>query len=429
MKILISAVGDTDPIRGNHDGPLLHISRVYRPEKILLIYSEAMLHKAERIKTAIFSIDENYAPEIIVESQVIKDDEVFRFDKMFEVLQEIILRNTNDTDEFILNLSSATPQIISALFTINKINDFGIKAVQVSTPRKSSNKNNPDDSKDLSVLIAHNIDQAEEFEQRTIEENAEKFSHSLIKRNLKELILSYDYQGAYNLLVNRENSPIISKSKRKKLLNHIEGIVLAIKYQKQLPDIAETPFNHDKARKAFNYFLLIDLNNKRELVTDVLIKSKSLAEFILQDYIETKDKNLILSDNGRPKLNLEHPYAQTINDFISESFKKRLGKKDDDSITYDIHSILNILSFIDIIDCLETDNHITPLLKPIIALNDARNKVAHGLSEMDICLVNNKKLKHLVASLRELLITVYKIDEMEFDYFSQKNDTLLELLN
>lgn len=437
MKILISAVGDTDPIRGNHDGPLVHISRVYRPEKIILIYSETMYRKKEQIEIAIRSISESYAPEIIAERNVIKDEEVFRFDRMFEVLQEIVLRNTNITDEFLLNLSSGTPQIISALFTINKINDFDIKAVQVSTPIKSSNKNNLDDGKDLSVLIAENKDQTEWFERRTIEEDAEKFSHSLIKRNIKGLIRSYDYQGAYNLLSNCENSSIMSKSKRGKLLHQIEGIISAIKYQKILPDIAEKLSNDDRVKKALNYFLLIDLNNKRGLVTDVLIKSKSLAEFILQDYIEERYTDLISNEDRKPKLNPEHPEAEKVSDYINESFKKRLGKKGDNSIAYDIRSILNILSFRDIIDCLEPNNQITPLVKPIIALNDARNKVAHGLSEIDVRLVNNQKLNQLLASLKELLIIISADDEekfkyfnqKEFEYFDTKNKKLLELLN
>lgn len=437
MKILISAVGDTDPIRGNHDGPLVHISRVYRPEKIILIYSETMYRKKEQIEIAIRSISESYAPEIIAERNVIKDEEVFRFDRMFEVLQEIVLRNTNITDEFLLNLSSGTPQIISALFTINKINDFDIKAVQVSTPIKSSNKNNLDDGKDLSVLIAENKDQTEWFERRTIEEDAEKFSHSLIKRNIKGLIRSYDYQGAYDLLSNCENSSIMSKSKRGKLLHQIEGIISAIKYQKILPDIAEKLSNDDRVKKALNYFLLVDLNNKRGLVTDVLIKSKSLAEFILQDYIEERYTDLISNEDRKPKLNPEHPKAEKVSNYINESFKKRLGKKGDNSIAYDIRSILNILSFRDIIDCLEPNNQITPLVKPIIVLNDARNKVAHGLSEIDVRLVNNQKLNQLLASLKELLIMISTDDEekfkyfnqKEFEYFDTKNKKLLELLN
>ena len=39
-NILIAAVGRTDPIRGEHDGPILHIVRHYRPEAVILILSE-----------------------------------------------------------------------------------------------------------------------------------------------------------------------------------------------------------------------------------------------------------------------------------------------------------------------------------------------------------------------------------------------------
>ncbi|EWM56290.1 hypothetical protein Y021_04700 [Streptococcus thermophilus 1F8CT] len=47
MRVLISAVGDTDPFRNFHDGALIHIARKYRPEKVILIFSE---HTAKKNK-------------------------------------------------------------------------------------------------------------------------------------------------------------------------------------------------------------------------------------------------------------------------------------------------------------------------------------------------------------------------------------------
>ena len=38
--ILIAVPGRTDPIRGEHDGPILHIIRHYHPEKVILILTE-----------------------------------------------------------------------------------------------------------------------------------------------------------------------------------------------------------------------------------------------------------------------------------------------------------------------------------------------------------------------------------------------------
>lgn len=53
MQTLISCVGDTDPIRNFHDGPLLHIARVLKPEKIILIHSERSKKKHEYISLAL----------------------------------------------------------------------------------------------------------------------------------------------------------------------------------------------------------------------------------------------------------------------------------------------------------------------------------------------------------------------------------------
>ena len=42
MRVLISAVGDTDPFRNFHDGALIHIARKYRPEKVILIFQNIL---------------------------------------------------------------------------------------------------------------------------------------------------------------------------------------------------------------------------------------------------------------------------------------------------------------------------------------------------------------------------------------------------
>ena len=40
--VLFSAIGATDPVRDNFDGPMLHIARHYRPKKVYLYFSEEM---------------------------------------------------------------------------------------------------------------------------------------------------------------------------------------------------------------------------------------------------------------------------------------------------------------------------------------------------------------------------------------------------
>ena len=138
MSILISATGDSDPIRNFHDGALLHIARKYRPEKIVVIYSERTIEKRENIELAIRSIPE-YEPIIICHEEVLANSEVFQFDAMLDKISSIIQHYLSD-DELILNLSSATPQIKSAFFIANRLNDLNVKAVQVLTPSHDSNE-------------------------------------------------------------------------------------------------------------------------------------------------------------------------------------------------------------------------------------------------------------------------------------------------
>ena len=213
MTILISAVGTTDPISNNRDAALLHIARTYRPEKIVLVYSEEMLIKKDLIEQAIFSI-EDYHPDVTIESTILKNDEVYLFDKMYEVMGQIVEKHSGTDHQLILNLSSGTPQIISALFALNRIKDYNTQAIQVATPNKSANRKYvPLSSEGEQKLFNENEDNQKDYEDRTIKDEAEKFNQSLIKRHLRNLIASYDYLAAEELVTKKEYNNLLSKKK------------------------------------------------------------------------------------------------------------------------------------------------------------------------------------------------------------------------
>ncbi|MGO2446120.1 MAG: CARF domain-containing protein, partial [Streptococcus thermophilus] len=73
---------------------------------------------------------------------------------MFQRFSDILQEYYTKEDEFILNLSSATPQIKSALFVINRLNGINVKAVKVSSPEHASNKNiGHDNDENIDELI------------------------------------------------------------------------------------------------------------------------------------------------------------------------------------------------------------------------------------------------------------------------------------
>lgn len=222
MRVLISAVGDTDPFRNFHDGALIHIARKYRPEKVVLIFSEHTAKKQGNIEKALFSIAPNYEPELIIHDSIISDNEVHIFDVMFHRFSDILQKYYTKDDEFILNLSSATPQIKSALFVINRLNGINVRAVQVSSPEHASNENiGHDNDEDIDELIEVNEDNKVDFIDRTIEDNAEKFSQALLKKTARDFIEKFDYKAALDILDQLTDSPNL-KSVREEIFDVVE---------------------------------------------------------------------------------------------------------------------------------------------------------------------------------------------------------------
>lgn len=425
MKILISAVGTTDPISYNHDSALLHIARNYRPDKIVLVYSQEMLVKQDLINKVLLSI-EGYNPIIEIDSTTLNNDEVHLFDKMYEVMGLIIQKYTNNDDEIILNLSSGTPQIKSALFALNRINDYNTQAIQVPTPKNGANREyKPLTDSEIDALIVENQDNSLDFVDRSIKDKSEKFSQALVKRHLRSLIASYDYQAAEVIINRKEDTKSLSNIK--KIRKKISDFSRVFKNQSILSDILSFPLD-DSQKKALNYYLMIDVLKEREHIADVLIKAKSLAEFVIEETIKKDHEGLIVFDGNPPKLNPNFPDCEAILDDIDKKMKKSRGIEDTDERIFSVQSTLNLLSYLNILEFYDYDSQLQTAINGIINLNSERNKVAHGLSEIDTRLLSRKKLKQLSENLRLLLVDCLGIDSSYFNYYDKQNEELIKML-
>ena len=425
MKILISAVGTTDPISYNHDSALLHIARNYRPDKIVLVYSQEMLVKQDLINKVLLSI-EGYNPIIEIDSTTLNNDEVHLFDKMYEVMGLIIQKYTNNDDEIILNLSSGTPQIKSALFALNRINDYNTQAIQVPTPKNGANREyKPLTDSEIDALIVENQDNSLDFVDRSIKDKSEKFSQALVKRHLRSLIASYDYQAAEVIINRKEDTKSLSNIK--KIRKKISDFSRVFKNQSILSDILSFPLD-DSQKKALNYYLMIDVLKEREHIADVLIKAKSLAEFVIEETIKKDHEGLIVFDGNPPKLNPNFPDCEAILDDIDKKMKKSRGIEDTEERIFSVQSTLNLLSYLNILEFYEYDSQLQTAINGILSLNGERNKVAHGLSEIDTRLLSRKKLKQLSENLRLLLVDCLDIDSSYFNYYDKQNEELIKML-
>ena len=427
MKILISAVGTTDPISNNHDAALLHIARNYRPDKIVLVYSQEMMVKQDLINKVLLSI-EGYNPIIEIDSTILNNDEVFLFDKMYEVMGIIVQKYTNDDDEIILNLSSGTPQIISALFALNRINDYNTQAIQVATPKKGANREyKPLTDTEIDALIVENQDNSVDFVDRSIKDKSEKFTQALVKRHLRSLIASFDYQAAEAIINRKEYNKLLSKKRIAYIREKLNDFSRVFKNQSILSDILSFPLD-DFQKKALNYYLMIDVLKEREHIADVLIKAKSLAEFVIEETIKKDHEGLIVFDGNLPKLNPDFPDCEAILDDIDKKMKKSRGIEDTEERIFSVQSTLNLLAYLNILEFYEYDSQLQTAINSILSLNGERNKVAHGLSEIDTRLLSRKKLKQLSENLRLLLVDCLGIDTSYFNYYDKQNEELIKML-
>ena len=386
MRVLISAVGDTDPFRNFHDGALMHIARKYRPEKVILIFSEHTAKKQGNIEKALFSIAPDYEPELIIHDSIISDNEVHIFDVMFQRFSDILQEYYTKEDEFILNLSSATPQIKSALFVINRLNGINVKAVQVSSHEHASNENiGHDNDENIDELIEVNEDNKVNFIDRTIEDNAEKFNQALLKKTARDFIEKFDYKAALDILDQLSDFPNL-KSVRKE----IRDVVNCLSKQ-DVPKGLRHKKLKEEEQKILSAYLTIELQRERGNVSESFIRIKNLTEFILEDYIEKRNPGLI------------DDYCESIQKYYLSLF--------------DYSKLLKATR----------EFKLRKTIAPIIEMNSSRNTVAHSLSPLDSDAV--KQLGIAMKTLKTLVREQYHFSQSDFNFYQDLNKKLLTKLN
>ena len=370
----------------SHDGALIHIARKYRPEKVILIFSEHTAKKQGNIEKALFSIAPNYEPELIIHDSIISDNEVHIFDVMFQRFSDILQEYYTKEDEFILNLSSATPQIKSALFVINRLSGINVKAVQVSSPEHASNENiGHDNDENIDELIEVNEDNKVNFIDRTIEDNAEKFNQALLKKTARDFIEKFDYKAALDILDQLSDFPNL-KSVRKE----IRDIVECLSKQDVPQGLRHKKFNEEE-QKILSAYLTIELQRERGNVSESFIRIKNLTEFILEDYIEKRNPGLI------------DDYCESIQKYYLSLF--------------DYSKLLKATR----------EFKLRKTIAPIIEMNSSRNTVAHSLSPLDSDAV--KQLGIAMKTLKTLVREQYHFSQSDFNFYQDLNKKLLTKLN
>jgi len=285
--VLFSPVGTSDPVRGGFDGSMLHIVRNYQPEKVYLYYSEEMQTRDlsdNKSESAIKYINEDI--EVI---KIEGTSEVFSFDSFINEFNNIVNRisEENPESEIIFNISSGTPQMKSTLCLEAVTSNKNIKVVQVLTPAKGANREEPElgIGRDIITIMENNLDSLDEAENRCMEPQIQSFRYSMIKSQIKSLIDIYDYEGAMRLMDN------FSNEKLSKLINHCRLRVNlenteALKEIKEYNGVNLFPVSESSIARLVEYFLTLKLRQKKGQLTDMVIALNPFAIELMREYIK-----------------------------------------------------------------------------------------------------------------------------------------------
>ena len=206
--VLFSPVGMTDPISDCRDGSMLHIARRFRPERVYIYLSQetAAFEEADgRYAGALSLLAEKLSFHVEV-TKISRPDlvDVHLFDEFYDEFEGIIksIKDENPEAVILLNVSSGTPAMKSALHTIAAMTDDAeCIPIQVSTPRKAHNERRYDVKK-YDLATEWELDEDNDTERFTDRCSCSDHYNLLLKIK-KEIIRNhidaYDYRAALAL--------------------------------------------------------------------------------------------------------------------------------------------------------------------------------------------------------------------------------------
>ena len=443
QTILFTPVRGTDPISSTniHDGSMLHICRVYQPQKVILYMSKEMLDNQEKDNRYRYCLDRlAQMQNRKVEYEVIERREltkVHEFDYFYQDFRDIISRvyqTMDETDTLLLNISSGTPAMKSGLAVLQTIGEFPAKLIQVATPEKRINEHVHKDY-DVVTLWELNEDNAENYENRCKEVQCPTLANIKKEEIIKKHVLAYNYSAAFDIA---ETLPDEMTTEYKDLLKLAYARVLldfkSVDKMIEKTKIQCLPVRSSSQRKYFEYALNMELRLKKEeyvdfvrsitpLIVDLFeIILKKQCKIDINDYCNKKREDR-KERRWWSKRKLEGTRAE-------EVFKEYYAEKNKEFLGGDIYSIhLKIL-----LDGLSEDAHLKELIANVRSVEEnIRNLAAHeivSVTEETIVALTGFSSEKIMAMIKELFnYTGISIRKEYWNSYDEMNTEILKRMS
>lgn len=298
MKILMSAVGATDPVRGGYDGAMLHIARHCRPDMVCLFISKEMLdldavdHRYQRAFDMLADQTDGYRPEIrrIEMNALIDPSQISACDRRFrEEIKNLRTEKGADT-EFLLNLSSGTPQMKDSWKQICLEKTPHIRGLQVVAPSRRSNQDRTttSDGYDLDAELENNYDSLPGAEDRTREPDLTYDRRGVTISQIRKLNEQFDYAASCLLMKDviltdddKITLKILEYARDRLDLQQSAGTHL-----KYLPDDLRAVLFRTQLDRLYDYALLLDCLARSGRVSEFIIRLNPMVIELEMKYLE-----------------------------------------------------------------------------------------------------------------------------------------------
>lgn len=451
-RVLVAVVGKTDPIRGYHDGPILHIVRHYRPRKAVLLLSEELAeteNKYHHNETAIRLL----APDCEIEIIHTGIRDVHSYDGFSVAFLEICsrIRQENEGKEILLNITSGTPQMETALCMIAMSDPAVFTPIQVFTPERSANKAtffDPGGEETIEEWYEADLDNEDGAECRCHEPQLLNFKRPMLKFQIGSLIHNYDYAGAYQLyqdnrgIIPEKAGMLIDHARKRLNLEHDQASRLAkrLKLEKEL-----YPIERSDIAQLVEFFNSIRIKQMRGELNDFSMRLEILTLYLAKYILEKgmniplikitesrKTKNTVIMYLSREKSEQRIP---GIGKYLDEQFSDRKEGAFTWNRPVNALSLVYILAFlVQRKEYKKYGNAVDELIKWSVLSGQVRNPAAHTIIAITDQTIrdsyDNKDSGKLCKAIYTVLKQVFSSEASDagYDIYHWINRSIMESL-
>ena len=277
--VLFSPIGGTDPIseKNCYDGALLHIARHYIPEKIYMYMSKEIMDNHAKDNRYLYCLDRLYERLGKKYEYVIYERpdlvHVQEFNYFYFEFKEILTNIRNEIGEdstLLLNISSGTPAMKSALMVLATLGQLDCKTIQVVTPERGMNEHQHG-KEDFHELWEINPDNEPDAVNRCEEVKCPSLDIIQQENHIKKMLREYDYAAALEIaeeIPSRYTETYIDLLKmadRRILLDFSEVDKVLVKTK-----VYSIAIKASDQRVLFEYALMLDIKLKRHEYADFI---------------------------------------------------------------------------------------------------------------------------------------------------------------